>query len=559
MATDKIFDSHFHLLFKHFVTTNVQLDEDLRVNGIAQVMDEIFGGLFDSQSSPRQVSKSPLFVGVTSILAVEHAFANKVLSVMNIDLSGILPLDRDLFSETKQGKRTYYDEFRRQVKFYIDVAPKLAVSPYNIEFISRDNAAQFGNTFQEIEAALKSGNKRYLAFSIEGGHNLSNVPIRSQTQRSLNPELQLKEIQSRNDIDFMSMNLCHLSHIPEQTLGGFAQGLNKTAQIAFKSDDFMPKTGLGLTEPGKRVIRQALTHPDKPVLIDVKHMSTYTRFHYYRYREKLIEEHPDVERLPVISSHTGFTFISLNEYLSGKKFTAEKRTDSGGIETCEIAPENRLIGKTNDRKNVNLYGNPWTIGLFDEEIIEIMRSGGIIGISMDQRVLGASKMWKDGTNRPRYYEKEYIAAPEWQKLFMEGKLPSAEEGLFEKILRAPTRAERHIMLFCIHLVYAARIGYEALPWMDGTSPWDHLCIGSDFDGLINPLNGFDNIMDMEKMGSQLRQYLPVADKFLEADNTKALKYNPDGSVSTAFLEKVLEDVLFNNGVRFVARFLKNWR
>jgi len=401
---------------------------------------------------------------------------------------------------------------------------------------------------------LSGGKKRYLALSIEGGHNLSNVPIKRGVP-SNNPELQLKEIQDRNDVDIMSLNLCHLSFIPEQELSGFAQGLNKGAQFAFKSDDFIPKAGLGITQKGKNVIRQALTHQTKPVLIDVKHMSVYSRFHFYRYREKLIDEIQEVRRLPIISSHTGFTFISMKDYVGKKLFMANKM-EVEGEKFCEVIPENRFIGETNDRKNKELYSNPWSIGLFDEEITEIMLSKGMIGISMDQRVLGALKA-NDG-KRKKYYEREFVAEPEWQKLFIDGIFPTGEEKFIEELFGRPPRAERHMMLFCMHLVHAVHIGNESMAWVENTTPWDHLCIGSDFDGLINPLNPYKNITKMDKMAEDLYEYLPVADKYISSGKSKALKYNEDGSVNKAFLEKVIDDVLFNNGVRFTARYLRNW-
>lgn len=556
MATEKIFDAHFHLLFKHFISSKKSLSNDFKVGLAVQIVDEILGGAFDSQSSPKQVSESPLYLGVTSLLSVEHAFANRMLNFLGINFSKVLPLDHDLFADTKDGKRTYYDEFKRQVKFYSDSENALGKKPYNISYLRRGDDVWNSKTQAEINNILSSGDKRYLAFSIEGGHNFSNVPIRSRSVKSRNPEIQLKEIQDNNSLDFMSLNLCHLSYIPEQNLGGFAQGLNKTAQIAFKSDDFLPKTGLGLTEIGKRVIRQALTHESKPILIDVKHMSVYTRFQYYRFREKLIEENPDVDRLPVISSHTGFTFISMTDYLTKKRFSSVTRDDNEGNLICEVSAENRKIGQTNDKQNRDLYANPWSIGLFDEEITEIMESNGFIGISMDQRVLGAAKM-RDG-KRKKYYEYEFIAGPEWEKLFRDGQFPTGEEGIIEDILKAPTRAERHIMLFCAHLIYAVRIGYDTLPWLEGTSPWQHLCIGSDYDGLINPLNGFNNITDMKDLGKQLRRYLPIADQLLSIGNGKALKYNENGDVNTAYLEGVIADVLFKNGVGFISRYLKNW-
>jgi microsomal dipeptidase-like Zn-dependent dipeptidase len=556
MATQKIFDFHFHLLFKHILMKGVPLNKDIKVKGIGAVLNELSGGAFDSQSSPNLLSQSQVYVGVASLLAVEHAFANKILEVMGVSFRFLLGnLDNDMFDEIKNSKRIHYEEFKRQLDFYIASAPTLAAAPFNIQYLQRSDAQWKNKSADDIVKILSAGTKRFLALSIEGGHNLSNVHIKSDTERSRNPELQLKEIQDRTDADFMSLNLCHLSFIPEQNLSGFSQGLNKSAQSFFQSDDFNPASGLGITELGKQVIRQALTHQTKPILIDVKHMSVYSRFQYYKYRDKLINENAAVKRLPIISSHTGFTFIGMKEYVAKKLFLANEYSE-GRKKLYQITPENRIIGETNDKHNKDLFANPWSIGLFDEEITEIMMSKGMIGISMDQRVLGTEKM-VDG-KRGKYYELENVADGEWKKLFIDGVFPTAEEGLFHNLFGLSPAPERHIMLFCLHLVHAVNIGNETLGWVQGTSPWDHLCIGSDYDGLINPLNNYENVTHLHKIADDLFQYLPIADKYISSGSGKALKYNPDGSVDKPYLDKVIDDILFNNGVKFTARYLRNW-
>ena len=553
--TNKIFDFHFHLLFKHYLSNGTPINEQVKTTGVASLLNDLFGGPFNSQSSPDQVKDSQLYLGVASIISLEHAFARRILHILGIDFSHILPLNKEIVNKTRDGKTSYYAEFQQQVKMYLDSKATLEQAPYHIKYTGRKDWE--GKSVQQITEALKNDNtQRYLIFSIEGGHNLSDVPIRGKAL-SRTPELNLKDIQDNSELDFISINLCHLSYIPEQPLGGFAQGLNKQAQIAFSSEDFMPKAGLGLTQLGKKVIRQALLHEKRPVLIDLKHMSVYTRFHYYRYRESLINEAPVVNRLPIITSHTGFTFTSLNNYLAKKQFRSTTGQQDG-VFVSIVESENRKIGKTNDSINSGLYGNPWTINLFDEEIIEIMGSRGMIGISLDQRILGAEKMVD--SNRPEYFDPEYIAREEWEKLFRDGQLPGAEK-LFD-FLSIPSRAERHLMLLCLHIIYAVRIGNAGIGWEPGTSPWDHICIGSDFDGLINPINRIDNVLKLSDLAAGLKKYLPVADKYLntgDGNDTRSLRYNTtDGSLDMNYLDEVIGKFMYTNGLNFTARYLSNW-
>lgn len=558
----KIFDFHFHLLFKHYLNGKLAIDQPFATNGLIKVLNDIFGGPFDSQASPNMVANSQLYLGVCSVISLEHAFANRILHVLGLDLSPLLPINKDLVTATKNGETTYFREFSKQTKYYLDNAPALD-STFNIVYIGRNTFKD--KTADEIKTILTKGDKRYLAFAMEGGHNLSDVPILGGSGMSLTPDLNLKAIQDGKDvfegIDFMSMNLCHLSFIREQPLGGFCQGLNKQAQIAFSSEDFAPKKGLGLTASGKAVIRQALTHATRPIVIDVKHMSVYTRFHYYRFREALIDENPDVARLPIISSHTGFTFRSLAQYLQDKTFTTATTVD-GGQTLFTVASANVAIGKTNDKINSGLFGNPWTINLFDEEIVQLMQSGGMIGISLDQRILGAEKMLD--SSRDDFFDAECIAEEEWTRLFQQGQLPG-REGLLDFLRNvAPSRAERHVMLLCTHLVYAVRVGLEQLPWDAGTSPWDHLCIGSDFDGLINPINRLDNIQKLHEVEADLLRYLPIADKYLQTGDSsgsqpRSLQYDANGAVDKNFLQEVVQKFLWGNGLDFMIRYLQNWK
>jgi microsomal dipeptidase-like Zn-dependent dipeptidase len=560
---NRIFDFHFHLLFKHHICDQKDFNKDLELRGLGKLLSDVMGGAFGSQSSPSQVKQSNLYLGVIALISIEHAFANKVLNVLNIDLSPVLPLDKDLFKRTKEGKTTYFDEFRKQIQAYASEGTRETLAQnYGIKYLHRRDFADLisedkNATREKILKKLESPGIRYMTFSIEGGHNLSNVPIRKEMQ-SLNPELQLKAIQDDDsNLDFISMNLCHLSEIPEQSLGGFAQGVNGLSQVAFSSVDFFPTTGLGVSERGKKVIKQALTHPTKPVLIDVKHMSVYTRLHYYRLKAKLAREFPLTERLPIISSHTGFTFTSVTDYVANKRFRSRTYTsDKVGRLICEVEPENRKIGRTNDTINKKLWCNPWSINLFDDEIITIMESKGLIGISLDQRILGATRMFAD-SQHPRFFEKESIPELEWKKLFRDGQLPGVE-GL-EKLISAPSREERHIMLLSLHIIHAVKIGYANLTWLDDESPWDHICIGSDFDGLINPINGFDNVIDLRKMRNELLRYLPMADKYLDFnENIPVIPKKPGSGIDTVKLNSLIEKFLFKNGQDFIVRFLSNW-
>lgn len=569
------FDFHFHLLFKHAISGGRDVNKNIEVEGFADLLDTAFGGPFESQSSPQMVLNSPLKFGLVAILSVEHAFVKRMLRIPGFRLEKALPLDPQMVQKIKNSEVSYHQLFQEQVDFTIKTIDQFAKN-WDMLLLNRtkdkgepgvwDAIRQraHNNMEEAIRQREKYDGTRWFALSIEGGHNLSEVPIRNNLGLiHQTPEETLKRLQDRDDVDFMAMNLSHLSRIPEMPLSGFAQGLNKSAQKAFHSPDFHPATESGLTLLGKKVIKQALTHPTKPMLIDVKHMSLFSRLQYYRYRAKLAEEHEQVAKLPVISSHTGFTFTTYSQFISNRQYLPQIDTGDEGLPLTSIAAIERKIGKTDDHNNEDLFGNPWTINLFDEEIEEIFNTNGLIGISLDQRVLGTRKMFLDG-KRGSHYEPEHLAREEYTWLFENGQVPVAESALLEGLQRVvPLPRERHSMLLALHLVHAVRVGKNAgitgSDDVDDPSPWDFLCIGSDFDGLINPINSVKNVTQMDRLKSELMRYLPQADKTLPFyEGEKALRYDVNGHPDLGYVEAVIDKVLSINGIRLLMRFNNNW-
>lgn len=543
------FDFHFHLLFKHFISTQkngqkLPLDKDFKTKGVMAALDELMGNAFDSQASPAMVKKSALKCGVTSLLAMEYAFAENISGMIRGFSNENLPINWAFIDKVKNRQTTYFDLFKNEIAYYAS-NEKILDESFNIRFLNRKKAAG---------SVMNDSSKTYLAFSAEGAHNFSEAKIRTPNAVT-DPSAAYRKIQDDSkNIDLFSVNLTHLSEIPEQPMAGFAQGLTSTAQMAFRSKDFTPKTGFGLTEKAKIFIKTLYSHKF-PTLIDIKHMSVYTRYKFYQFREDLIEENAAIGRLPVISSHTGFTFCSLEDFLEGKQYkNAVSFADGQKITT--IQAKNRRIGKTSFLLNNKLYCNPWTINLFDEEIVEIMQSGGMIGISLDQRVLGAAKSWVDGIRGEFFKDEEAIPLLEWEKWFKEGKIDIEKAEWTES---KTDREVRHIMLLSHQIVYAVKIGLKHLSWTGTASPWDHLCLGSDYDGLINPINGYEDITKVGNLKNDLRKYLPMAEKNMELmPEIKVFRRNSQGNIDEKHLAECIDKFMLGNGQNMLQRFLRNW-
>ncbi|MEJ2593778.1 MAG: hypothetical protein P8100_01285 [bacterium] len=219
----------------------------------------------------------------------------------------------------------------------------------------------------------------------------------------------------------------------------------------------------GFTEKGLQVIRLLLSLDGKNnldqslgrrVLIDVKHLSVVARKEYY---EKIVipcYEKGDV--IPVVASHVAYS----------------------GVEKLQTLIDN--LDKEKDNVTANRFGhdfNCWNINICDEDVVMIFKTGGLIGINLDQRVLGIV------TKGDQENERKHIGYV-WQnmKAVMNAALISKE---------------------------------KRLPPKDRIA--DLVCLGTDFDGYIDPVNKYATVIDFGKLRSDLVEAIagdPDKDKFL---------------------------------------------
>ncbi|RFN58098.1 membrane dipeptidase [Marixanthomonas ophiurae] len=152
------------------------------------------------------------------------------------------------------------------------------------------------------------------------------------------------------------------------------------------------------------------------------------------------------------------------------------------------------------------YFNQIDINFFDTEFIRIARSNGIFGIQLDERRIGSPKAIKES------------------KIYF----PNKRKQLQKKSLLVWRQVE-HVA--------------EVLD-KEGLFCWGIQCIGSDFDGIINPLKGIwtaENIRDLaDELVKHAKAYI--------SKNRKNLK---DFNRITG--EAIVERVLRGNAMEFIER------
>ncbi len=199
-------------------------------------------------------------------------------------------------------------------------------------------------------------------------------------------------------------------------LSGHAPSLTKTISGHVDQSEGL---GRGITNLGRAVLREMLSRANGPrILPDLKHMSPRARQEFYDLRR---EGKLGSSDFPLLFSHAACNGL--------KSF------------------DDPVVG---DLPTAALL-NQVPINLYDQEIIEVARSGGLIGLQLDER---------------------RIVSPE------------ARKKVKHSLLR------HKIMHYRSELLWnQVRHIAETLD-RAGLFAWDCMAIGSDFDGIIDSLNGF---------------------------------------------------------------------
>lgn len=259
--------------------------------------------------------------------------------------------------------------------------------------------------YGELMAALDSPGQNTLAviLTIEGGHSFGCGKDPQNAPASHSKVLANADTVKNWPFRPLFVTLAH--HFYNE-LCGHAKSFPPPLDMAL--DQKYGMDTVGLTDLGKKVVLKLLDNSaGKRILVDLKHMSRPARDDYYR----MLDTEYKNEKIPILYSHCGVQGNAGNRHLF----------------------------------------NTWPINLFDDEIIRIQKSGGLIGLELDQRILASEQERKNASGNLARYEMLY----KWSKLLW-------------------NNAE-HIALTLN---------------ASGLSAWDNISIGSDYDGIINPINGF---------------------------------------------------------------------
>lgn len=313
-----------------------------------------------------------------------------------------------------------------------------------------------------------------------------------------------------------SMNIAHLQ---DNDFCNHAFGI----QI-FKAPPFYP-AGYGISQHGFKLLQQM---KEKGILIDIKHTSLFARKQLYDYR---IGE----TNWPLVCTHAGLTGISQAD--RGKYFF-EMDNDRGFKVVRHFKPAGYLLGTSFNACSINLY---------DEDVKEIIYSGGIIGLSLDQRILGTPVDYMLSDNYFYDMWEEEVISPDEKDYFI--NVPRLTPSLSDILETTDIILEdkqdnirfhgRHFLNQVFHLFkiadkYNINKAYMA----------QRICIGSDFDGLINPVDGCPNVTMFEKFKNYLTRYfMEWEEDFSEVTGIRVSDFITP--------KELMENIFYRNGLEFL--------
>ena len=263
-------------------------------------------------------------------------------------------------------------------------------------------------------------------------------------------------------------------------LCGHAESLSDVLQDFLTRQE--PGMNTGFTPLGFKVLKGLLNEDDGRIYIDIKHMSALARQQYIHF---LKTEHADAyqrKELPVIISHGA----------CNGKMSAANPNPTPGLE---------LTASRMYDKDINFY---------DEELIEVKRSGGIIGLQLDERRI-ASRQYKQSL----------------RKVFA-----SANRRMHSNSKMLWNNIQHIVQLLDKHDLFA----------------WDCIGIGSDYDGVIDPINMFWTAEQMDDMVQYIERH---AFNFFNDPETR-LK-NSFNKIEPA---EVVDRIFYHNSMEFFSRYFK---
>jgi len=495
-----------------WVSIKVQLEiwKSIRVN-----ISPAFADALDSQASLHQLWEGSVNLIGLIIHSIEKHVAAGLLELGIVRDGAILQLDPEKIAASAKGDH-YYKIAKTEIQGLVDNAtpPESMGLPEGVKL-------KFIRSMNEYDR--NDPNTIHALLILEGSQNLFNDPDAPDAKEQFFKNLD----DLTTNFRLFAMNLCHFQQQPIANHAFAMQVLNNILP-------FYPKER-GITEWGFEVIRELYR---RGILVDLKHLGHFSRKELYRMRaEEGIE-------LPLICSHAGVTGISEMDKL--QYIYRESPKDEGPVWKINCL---KKWGHVKD----TAY-NMISLNLYDEDIEQIIISGGMIGISLDQRIIGFPGdepiLYKQGILPT---DLDYISKKEADVFFgpqSPASFPPAAEDN-EVVMNADDAVnqnsgfteELHALYFLnqvLHVLWVAKKSKRGIKLKDALRL---ICIGSDLDGLVNPIDCCMTTAD----------YADFKNKLLKIMSKKSFWRGTGFAFGEIDSASLLDNIFFNNAEAFLMK------
>ena len=464
-------------------------------------INEMFNGSLDSQSNLVQMLQGEVNLAGVIIYPLESELAKAVMSKKMVSKGKINLLDPVKLGNMRDGG-SYYQWTKQTMNHLLQHSQHPERNGQSFRFI---------NSMREYNREDKTTVHGVLIF--EGLHSFFHDPFSPHAEADFHNNFEDFKLQFKTRI--LAVNLPHMQRVP---FSGHAYGMQ------FLSPKMFVPESKGLPEAGRRLVEKM--HQES-ILIDIKHMSYHARTDLRSLRNR-----KGWEDLPLLCTHAGVTGIP--ESARYKYLYSRPVQKHGGWSIRHVRPSGYIPGTAFNVSSINLY---------DEEILRIIQSGGMIGISLDERIIGFPAVVPDAGSGRYTYEEEYIAKAE-EKIFFQGAPDIArispvtdfshilDGDEAENLQQLP--AHYHLYYFLNQVLHILQIA--ELAGIPSSKAMQHICIGSDLDGLINALDCCRDATELKGFKSALVKTLKNEPELLDNYQINRSRLDVDALFEYLFFE-----------------------
>jgi len=476
-------------------------------------INALFNEVLNSQSNLTQLWRNEVRLIGVILHAVEKKICVLLADKSIVNKGKVNLIDKNRLNYLASGKHSF-ELINEELRWLTS-----AVSPIpGADFKIVKKAADFDETEQNTVFGI---------IIVEGLHCFFDDPDATDAKEKFTQNF--KAFTDANTV--VSMNICHMQQNP---FCNHAYGIQ-----LFDPAAFYP-TEAGITDWGVEVINLMSS---RKILTDIKHMSLKARLDLY----SMFKVQDVVPRFiqPIICTHAGTTGLPIIDRIKYiEKLPVNKGPEEKVYEVSYLKPKSRFYD--------DVYHNCSSINLYDEDIENIFLSEGIIGLSFDQRILGfGDDSVQTSVTVP--HDVEYISHRE--ATFFFGPTPEnvkvyndtnvwASEDLDELSNNRDLYPDVHRKFLINNILHILWVGSEHAS-IGLTKAAKQICIGTDFDGLINAIDCCKTANGLQKLKDDMREEL--------ADGLN------DNGFQVLDVDVLLDDIFYNNGKNFMLKRLREMK